>query len=75
MLRNVILILVAAFLATQTVLFALRYFLTGVAFVLVSRIHMLVVQQFVMAFVSFFTWSNLSCIAEELVFAFAPNHD
>lgn len=58
--RRMLLTLIIIFVITQIAFFALRYFLTGVPYALAARMHILVLQQFVMIFGSAFIWWNLS---------------
>lgn len=58
--RRVLLILLVVFLLTQATFFVLKYFLTGVPYMITTRLNIIVLQQFVMVCGSIFIWWNLS---------------
>uniref|UniRef100_A0A7I4KHE7 Bm3955, isoform b; Metallophos domain-containing protein n=1 Tax=Brugia malayi TaxID=6279 RepID=A0A7I4KHE7_BRUMA len=63
--RKILLILLAVFLLSQTIFFVLKCFLTDVPYTVVTRLSIIVFQQFVMIFGSIFIWWNLSAATDD----------
>uniref|UniRef100_A0AAF5PHG5 Calcineurin-like phosphoesterase domain-containing protein n=1 Tax=Wuchereria bancrofti TaxID=6293 RepID=A0AAF5PHG5_WUCBA len=62
--RKILLILLVVFLLSQAIFFVLKCFLTDVPYTVVTRLNIIVFQQFVMIFGSIFIWWNLSAVTD-----------